>query len=241
MTIGGVHLHVSAQSASVQPTKGVLGLAWRKFFLCFSILFFSALCSRSQCPNTGETKVIKPDKGTGYYFYRFLGDSSFRYFIDGTTFSFNEKDDPGRTFFFINDIGYESNLIKRRDFADFIKGPKPIDVLRGQAKYEQNYFKSADPSIMITDYEPASTKDPDGSEGRIFYLWKKENPSGKQAATQYLLSTLIKDGVVVLSIFPMKVSISESDVLLQIQKYTSHFDALSSNKCSQVLSMPSAP
>jgi hypothetical protein len=36
-----------------------------------------------------------------------MGDSSFRYFLDGKTFSFNEKDDPGKTFIFIDDIAYE--------------------------------------------------------------------------------------------------------------------------------------
>jgi len=34
----------------------------------------------------------------------FMGESSFRYFLDGKTFSFNDKDDPGKTIIFIDDI-----------------------------------------------------------------------------------------------------------------------------------------
>jgi hypothetical protein len=161
--------------------------------------------------------------------------------LDGKTFSFNDKDDPGKTFIFIDDFAYESILVERPDLAKYVKSSKTIDVLRAQAKYEQDYFKKADPSMVITDYGPASRKNPDGSDDRLFYLWKKENPPGNKAATQYLVSTLIKDGVVVLSLMPTKTSVSEDDVFLQIQKYTSHFDLISSDQCSKVLSTPTAP
>jgi len=220
---------------------GVLLRACSAFLLFFSVLFLGAACLHSQCPDTGQTKVIKPNQGTGYYFYRFLGDSAFRYFLDGKKFSFRDKADPGRTFIFIDDAAYESILVERADLAEYVKGSNTIDVLRAQAKHEQDYFKRAVPSMVITDYGPASRKNPDGSEDRVFYLWKKENPSGEEAATQYLCSTLITDGVVVLSLMPLKASVSEDDVFLQIQKYTSSFDLLSSDQCAQVLSMPSAP
>jgi hypothetical protein len=220
---------------------GALPSAWRMFFLFSSVLFLGTVCLHSQCPNTGQTKIIKPDQGTGYYFYRFMGNSSFRYFLDGKTFRFNDKDDPGRTFIFIDDIAYESILVERVDLAEYVKSEKTIDILRAQAKHHQDYFKGADPSMVITDYGPASRKNPDGSEDRLFYLWKKENPPGKNAATQYLCSTLIKDGVVVLSIMPLKASVSEDDVFLQIQKYTSNFDLMSSDQCAQVLAKPTAP
>ena len=74
----------------------------------------------------------------------------------------------------------------------------------------------------------------------LFYLWKKESAPGKQAATQYMLSTLVKNGVVVLSLMVMKPSVTEDDVFLQIQKYTSHFDTISSEQCEKVLAMPIA-
>ena len=213
-------------------------LARRMFFLISSALFFGAVRLCSQCPDTGETKVIKPNQGTGYYFYRFLGDRSFRYFIDGKTFSFNDKDDPGRTFTFIDDMAYESIVVEQADFATYIKGPKPIDILRAQAKFEQDHYKKIDPSVVITDYGPPSNENPDAKDDRLFYLWKKENPPGKEAATQYLVSTLIKDKVVLLSIMLVKPSAKEDDVFLQLQKYTSHFGSISSDQCAKVLSMP---
>ena len=231
----------ATQNADRLTAKGTLPPAWRMFFLFSFVFFLGTVCLHSQCPNNGQTKVIKPDQGTGYYFYRFMGDSSFRYFLDGKTFSFNDKDHPTRIFIFIDDIAYESILVERADVAEYVKSSKTIDILRAQAEHHQNYFKGADPSMVITDYGPSSRKNPDGSEDRLFYLWKKESPPGKTAATQYLCSTLIKDGVVVLSIMPLKASVSEDDVFLQIQKYTSHFDLLSSKQCAQVLSMPSAP
>jgi hypothetical protein len=195
---------------------------------------------QSQCPDTGETKVFKAAHGDGYYFYRFLGESSFRYFLDGKTFSYNDKDDPGRTFIFIDDLAYESILVDRSDLAEYVKSTNPEDILRAQAKNEQDHYKKLDPSMVIMDYGASYRQNPDGSNDRLFYLWKKDNPHSKHPAPQYLCSTLVKDGVVMLSLFPAKASVSEDDILLQIQKYTSHFDVLSSDQCEKALSVSAA-
>jgi hypothetical protein len=228
------------QNANRLTAEGSLTRAWRIFFLFPSVLFLGTLGLHSQCPDDGQTKAIKPNQGTGYYFYRFLGDSSFVYFLDGKTFSFNDKDDPGRTIIFIDDMAYESILEDRADFAKYIKGSKPIDILRAQAKYEQDHYKKLVPSIVITDYGPPSNENPDSGDDRLFYLWKKENPPGKELATQYLVSTLIKDRVVLLSIMLLKPSVSEHDVFLQLQRYTSNFELISSDQCAKVPSMPIA-
>jgi len=217
--------------------------AWQMVFLVSLMLMHGPVFLHSQCPDNGETKVIKPNKGTGYYFYRFLGDSSFRYFLDGKTLSFNNKDDPGKTIIFIDNVAYES-IVKdknRDDFKRYIKGSKAEDLLLAEAKQHQDYFKSLVPSIVITDFGISSGNDPDGSEGRAFYLWKKENPPGNEVATQYLCSTVVKNGVVVLSIMLIKSSVSEDDVFRQLREYTSHFVTLSGDQCAQVLAAPSAP
>lgn len=213
----------------------------RTIFLVSFMLVLGPVYLHSQCPDNGQTKVIKPNKGTGYYFYRFLGDSSFRYFLDGKTFSFNDKDDPGRTIIFIDNMAYELIVKDRDEFKKYIKGSKAEDILIAEAKQHQDYFKSVAPLTVITDFGISpGEKNPDGSEGRAFYLWKKENPPGKEAATQYLCSTLVKDGVVVLSIMLIKPSVSEDDVFRQLREYTSHFDTLSGEQCAQVRSMPTA-
>lgn len=229
------------QNADRPIANGASFYAWRVFFLFSAVLLLGSACVKAQCPDNKETKVIKPVEGTGYYFYRFMGDSSYRYFLDGKTFSYNDRDDPGRTFVFIDDIAYESILVERADLEEYVKSSKTIDILRAQAKHHQDYFKKGDPSMVITDYGVTPRQKPDGSEDRLFYIWKKENPPGKEAATQYLCSTLIKDGVVVLSIMPLKASVSEDDVNLQLEKYILHFDLMTSDQCKQVLSMPSKP
>jgi hypothetical protein len=215
--------------------------AWRMVFLASFMVMLGPAYLHSQCPDNGETKVIKPDAGSGYYFHKFLGDSSFRYFLDGKTFSFNDKDDPGKTIIFIDNMAYESIVRDREDFKKYIKGSKAGDILLAEAKQHQDYVKSVVPSIVVTDFGISSGNVPDGSEGRAFYLWKKENPPGKAAATQYFCSTMVKDGVVVLSIMLTKPSVSEGDVFHQLREYTSHFDALSGDKCAQVLATPSTP
>jgi|ERR1051325_566168 hypothetical protein len=121
-----------------------------------------------------------------------------------------------------------------------MKGSKPEDILLAEAKQHQAYEKSVVPSMVITDFG-VSDKNPDGSEGRAFYLWKKKNPPGKEAATQYLCSTVVKNNVVVLSIMLIKPSVTEEDVFRQLREYTSRFDTLSGDKCAQVLAMPTAP
>lgn len=214
---------------------------WRAFFLFSAASLLGTVDLDAQCPNTGETKVIKPAQGTGYRFYKFMGDSSFVYFLDGKKFSFNDKDDPGKTLILIDDFAYEPIVVGKDDLAKYVKSSSTMDILRAQAKHAQDHFKSAVPSIVTTDYGPSSRKNPDGSDDRLFYLWKKESPPGSQDARQYLVSTLIKGGVVVLSFMPLKASVTEDDVFLQIQKYTSHFDLLSSDRCAKVLSMPTAP
>ena len=212
----------------------------RALFLFLAALFFAIGSVLAQCPDTGQTTVIKPSQGTGYYFYRFLGDSSFAYFLDGKSFSFNDKDDPGKTFVFIDDFAYESILVDNADLATYVKSTNAVDVLRAQAKHAQDHMKSLVPSIVVTDYGQSARKNPDGSDDRLFYLWKKESAPGSQPAPQYLVSTLIKDGVVVLSVMPGKGSVSDDELMLQIQKYTSHFDLLSSSRCAKVLAQPTS-
>ena len=230
-----------AQNANRLAASTCLPSAWQLSFLFSTALFLCAASLNAQCPDTGQTTVIKPNEGTGYYFYRFLGDSSFRYFLDGKTFSFNDKDDPDRTIISIDDMAYESILVNKADFANYINGPKPIDILRAHAKYEQDHYKKLVPSIVITDFGPPSKENADGADDRAFYLWKKENPPGKEAATQYLLSALLKDRVVLLSIMVLKPSVSEAKVFHQIHKYTSNLSLISSAQCAKVLSMPIAP
>ncbi|HEY4382490.1 MAG TPA: hypothetical protein VGN01_19230 [Acidobacteriaceae bacterium] len=238
-------------SADVDRTKVICDLqkffsyklrsGWLVSFLIFSFLSFGDDYLSSQCPNSGETKVLQPKQGTGYNFFEFRGDSSFRYFLDGKTFSLNTKDDPGKTFVFIDKMIYEPLLIEATQLKEYTQSSKPIDILHAQAKHEQEYFKTANPPMQITDYGPASRKNSDGSDGRLFYLWKKEGGSGKQPVTQYLVSTLIKDGVFVMSFMTTDDSLSQDDMLRQIQSYTSHFDLLSNQQCAQVLAAPSAP
>ena len=214
---------------------------WRKFVLFSSLLFLGTVYLGGQCPNTGQTKVTKHSKGTGFNFFRLIGDSSFHYFLEGKTFSFNDKDNPGKTYVLIDDMAYEPILVARSDLAEYVKSSKELDILSAQAKHQQDYFKKNDPSMVITDYGPSFRKNPDGSDGRLFYLWKKESAPGKEPATQYLCSTLVKDGIVVLSIMLIKPSVSEADAFHQIEEYTSHFDVMSSDLCAKVLAAPSAP
>jgi hypothetical protein len=220
----------------VDQVANSLRLEWRAGMVFSSALFFAATVLPAQCPDTGETKVIKPQQGSGYYFYKLLGDSSFVYFLDGKTFSFNEKNDPGKTFVFIDDFAYEPLLVDQAAVAKYAPTSNVVDVLRAQAKHQQDYFKKAVPSMVITDYGVSARKNPDGSEDRLFYLWKKESPPGSKAATQYLVSTWTKAGVVVLSVMPMKPSVTENDVFSQVEKYISHFDLLSGDRCAKLLS-----
>ncbi len=224
-----------------RPTvENPLFSVWRVSFLIAFALFPGAVRIHAQCPDNGQTKVFNSKQGTGYYFYKFLGDSSFRYFLEGKTFSYNDKDDPGRTFALIDGMAYELIIEDRADFAKYIKGSKPQDILLAQARYEQDHYKELVPSIVITDYGPPSSSN-DGGNDRPFYLWKKENPPGKDAATQYLVSTLVKDKVVLLSIMLVKATVTEKDVFRQLETYTGHFDLISGEQCASVLSMPAAP
>jgi hypothetical protein len=240
MQIGGIQMKDAVGNASLAAFENSLPFAKRVLPLFSLALFLGAVCLPAQCPDNGQTKVFNSKQGTGYYFYKFLGDSSFCYFLAGKTFSYNDKDDPGRTFTFIDDMAYELIIEDKADFAKYIEGAKPQDVLRAQARYEQDHYKQLDPSMVITDYGPPSNSN-DGSSDRPFYLWKKENPSGKETATQYLVSTLVKDKVVLLTIMLLKPSVTEDDVFRQLETYTGHFVLLSSEQCASALSTPSGP
>src|SRR5580693_10330530 len=122
-------------SAGRLTTESSLPSALQVFILICSALFLGTVRLPAQCPDNGQTKVFDSKQGAGYYFYKFLGDSSFRYFLGGKTFSYNDKDDPGRTFAFIDDMAYELIIEDRADFAKYIKGSKPQDILLAQARY----------------------------------------------------------------------------------------------------------
>jgi len=207
------------------------------FLLVFCGFLSVSIQSRAQCPDTGQTKVFNSKQGAGYYFYRFVGDGSFRYFLAGKTFSYNDKDDPGKTFAFIDDMAYELILEDKADFTSYIKGAKPIDLLRAQAQYEQDVYKKRFPSVVIKDYGPPANYDPNSND-RLFYLWRKDSPPGMEVATQFLVSTLVKDKVVLLSIMLTQPSASEKGAFLQIEKYTGSFALLTANECAEALSAP---
>ena len=106
---------------------------WGVVFLVSFMLMLGPVYLHSQCPDNGQTKVIKPNKGAGYYFYMFMGDSSFRYFLDGKTFSFNDKDDSGKTIIFIDNMAYEL-IVKdkgRDDILEFLPGRRIPTVVKG--------------------------------------------------------------------------------------------------------------
>jgi hypothetical protein len=229
------------QSADRFTANCALRSTSRIFFLIAVFLGSGAVSLHSQCPNTGETKVFNSKQGAGFYFYRFQGAGSFRYFLDGKTFSLNDKDDPGKTFLFIDKMVYEPLLLARAEMKDYVKSSKSADILREQAKHSQELFKSADASMVITDYGPAARKGPDGSDDRLFYLWKKVSAPAKTAATQFLVSTVVQDGVFVMSFMSPDASVTDEDLMREVQSYTSHFDLLSSKQCAQALAMPGAP
>jgi len=56
-----------------------------------------------------------------------------------------------------------------------------------------------------------------------------------------LVSTLIKDKVILLSIMLSKPTVTENDVFRQLETYTGHFDTITSDECAKALSMPVAP
>lgn len=204
-------------------------------FLWIIVLVANSGILRSQCPNTGESKVFESNNGTGYYFYKFQGDGSFRFFLEGKTFSLNTKDNPGKAYIFIDDMAYEPLLIEKTQLLEYTKSSATLDILQAQAKYEQAYFKKIDPSMVIQDYGPTTTKNPDGSDNRMFYLWKKQSAPGKTPATQYLVSTVVKDGLFVMSFMPVSGKASEDDMIHRILNYASHFGTVSSDQCAQVL------
>lgn len=203
--------------------------------VCLSITVSSAF---SQCPDTGETKVIKPHEGTGYHFYRLIGSKSFHYFLDGGKFSMADKSESGRNYFFIDQMAFEVVLADKADFKKFIQKESPEGLLVAQAKYEQEYFKKRMASVHITDLGSQWRVKKDGSPDRVFHLWKKQNSVNDPEGLQYLLSTpLDGDVVVVLSIVPLQ-GTTESAVFGQVSKYTSHFELMSSDQCKQLLTSP---
>lgn len=203
--------------------------------LAVILLLAKAVTLAAQCPNNGQTKVFNSDHGEGFYFYKFIGDDSFRFFLTGKSFSLNDKDDPGKTFIFIDDFAYEPLLVEKAELKEYTDSSKPAEVLRAQAKHAQAHFKSVLPSMGITDYGPSAQKNPDGRDGRVFYLWKKENTPGDKSTAQYLVSTMVGDQVAVLSFIPAKRPVSEDEMFLRIQTYTSHFSLLSSDQCLKAL------
>lgn len=64
-----------SQNLERLTAKSPVFLTWRMFFLFSTTLFFGTLNIHSQCPDTGQTKIIKPSQGTGYYFTSDFGTS----------------------------------------------------------------------------------------------------------------------------------------------------------------------
>ncbi len=201
-------------------------------FMCASVSL------ASQCPDTGETKVVKPFKGSGFYFYRLIGIHSFQYFLDGKEFSSNSKDNSDHTYTFIDKMAFEVVLVNKAAFKKYIKKDTPQGILEAHAKYGQAYFKEILKKTKITNLGHYWRPDKKGNPERLFLFWKKDSPSKSGVATQYLLSTMLDNDVVVaLSIIPL-IGCTEADVFQQAKNYTGHFDLLTAEQCSH---LPQAP
>ena len=208
------------------------------FYLCAMSLLVPYNTAAAQCPNTGETKVIKPNVGAGYNFYYLIGAKSFQYYLDGKNFSMLETNDPSRHFFRVDKLGFEVMLAPKSDFKKFIKKLTLRSLLEAQAQYEQDYFKELSPNIVITDLGIKQQIDTNGAPGRFFLLWKKQNAVSDANGVQYLLSTpLDNNTVVVLSALILE-GATESDVFAQLKTYTSRFNHVSSEQCQQLSSKP---
>jgi hypothetical protein len=206
-----------------------------RIIVCLLLLAGPALC---QCPDTGETRVIKPNEGTGYYFYHFNGSKSFRYYLDGKKFNLADKTESGRNFFFIDNMGFEVTLVNRSEFKELIKSSGIQGLLAAQAKYEQDNMRKLLPSIFITDLGFQWRMDQKGKRDRLFHLWKKQKSDKDSTGLQYLLTTPLDDNTVVILSMLILNDIAESEVFEQVGKYTSHFDLLSRDQCKVVLGMP---
>jgi hypothetical protein len=239
--LGFVHRLGAGGAGELLPlgrSHGIFMIQRFKLWSMILLLICASVTLASQCPDTGETKVIKPNEGTGYYFYRLIGIHSFQYFLDGKEFSFNSKDDPERTYTFIDKMAFEVVLVNKASFGKFIKKDTHQGILEAQAKYEQAYFKKIFKKVRITSLGEYWRPDAKGNPERLFLFWKKDSPSKSGTATQYLLSTMLDDDVVVvLSIIPLAGS-TEADVFEQAKNYTGHFDLLTAEQYSR---LPSAP
>jgi hypothetical protein len=133
----------------------------------FLLPILASATQASQGPDTGETKGIKPNEGTGYCFYRLIGIHSFQCFLDGKDCSFNSNDDD-RTFTFIDKMAFEVILINKASFKGYIKKNTKLGILQAQAKYEQACFKKLIKKIRITSLGEYWRPDAKGNPERLF-------------------------------------------------------------------------
>jgi hypothetical protein len=70
---GCIQMRGVVQNSDRVIAKGSLLSAWRMSFLFSSALFLGTVNLHAQCPDTGQTKVIRPHQGSGYYFLQVYG------------------------------------------------------------------------------------------------------------------------------------------------------------------------
>ena len=189
--------------------------------LCALTLLFISVLSTEPCGKTRMT-VLRANAGGGFLFYIFRENSDLYFALAGAEISFPSGTNGPRRFM-IDNVLYETLLVKPADFMKSEKGGSDLDILKKHQAYEFDYMqKTTTPLRKLVELGPRTKAAAGAQPAFTFYLWQAVDPRDQNGARQFFLTTVSSGEVVVLTAI-VRDDAGEDAAMKAFQSYAASF------------------
>ena len=199
--------------------------------LAFVLALVGADASGSPCGPPGTTGLFRQNDKMGYFLQRNFATRSLYLQFPGTSFTIDKRTPDFVNAFTLDGVYYQS-LATKTDLFRNKRGPTTdAEVLARHAHWEVAAAKSS-PS-PLTRFEDLGNRVRPASRGTpelTFKLWRLYSPTDA-GMSQYFLTTVVDEEVVVLSAIPSRAAGSKTAFLRTAGTYASAFHYLRANEC----------
>ena len=162
-----------------------------------AVVFVSSVVAEP-CGKDGMT-ALRANNGSGFLFYLLRNGPDIYFALGGKEISFpNGTNGPRR--FVIDNIMYESLIVKPKEFIGSEQGLADLEILKRHQRYEFSHMQSTPtPLKEFVELGARTKRAAAGQPGFTYYLWIATTPNDPKGARQYFLTTVSNSEVVVLT------------------------------------------
>lgn len=179
-----------------------------------------------KCAPAGTVNVFNAQGGYVFIVSKTYGDGAFM--IPGSLFRKDAGAPPGSTQFTVDDVHYQYLSVPKAKFVASVAKADDASILAMHARLEHKFALNAgSPFTSFQDQGNRPKEAAQGSPAFLFKLWTLKDPKKPQGASQYMLSTVVGDEVVLLSAI-MPSAAHEKRTMAVFDRYAASYALLQS-------------